>query len=183
MLLAALLLLTLPLSAPQLVRWGACPSPRVQPNFDLHKYLGRWYEIQKIPNTFARGKCIQAQYALRKDGTIRVLNCQVLKDKTRCGEGTAVIKDMREKAKLGVSFSFFTPYSPYWVLSTDYGSVSIVYSCTDVLHLFRYEYAFILSRSRFLDPRTLHHARGLLDTEGLDTSRLQATDQTGCKDL
>lgn len=40
------------------------------------QYLGRWYEIAKLPTSFARGKCIEANYALRKDGTIRVLNSQ-----------------------------------------------------------------------------------------------------------
>ncbi|XP_068604137.1 apolipoprotein Db [Brachionichthys hirsutus] len=178
-----LLLLLLPLAWAQTYRWGPCPTPMAQPNFDIQQYLGRWYEIQKLPASFERGKCIEANYDLRKDGTIGVRNFQFYKDKTRGGEGTAVILDPRNPGKLGVSFSYFTPYNPYWVLSTDYDTHSVVYSCTDVLHLFHVEYAWILSRSRFLAAESLQYAKELLVNEGIDLSPMTATDQTGCKDL
>lgn len=75
-----------------------------------------------------------------------------------------------------------TPYSPYWVLTTDYTNLSVVYSCTDILRLFHVEYAWILGRSRFLPRETVWYAKGLLISEGIDLSRMKATDQTGCKD-
>ncbi|XP_027861391.1 apolipoprotein Db [Xiphophorus couchianus] len=176
-----LALLLLPLVSAQTYHWGPCPSPAVQPGFNVQKYLGRWYEIARLPNSFEKGKCMEANYALRKDGTIRVLNSQLYKDKVSTAEGTAVVPDTREMAKLGVSFSYFTPYSPYWVLTTDYTSLAVVYSCTDILRLFRVEYAWILSRSRFLPPLTVRYAKELLVGEGIDISRMKATDQN-CKD-
>ncbi|XP_071340786.1 apolipoprotein Db isoform X1 [Trachinotus anak] len=179
---AYLLLLLPPLVSAQTFHWGPCPTPKVQPNFNLQQYLGRWYEIEKLPASFERGKCIEANYAIRKDGTIRVLNSQFYKDKVRVAEGTAVVQDLGEPARLGVSFSYFTPYSPYWVLTTDYTSLSVVYSCTDILRLFRVEYAWILGRSRFLPPETVRYAKNLLTSEGIDLFRMKATDQTGCKD-
>lgn len=78
--------------------------------------------------------------------------------------------------------SAVTPYSPYWILSTDYSSVAVVYSCTDILRIFHIEYAWILGRSRFLPPETVRYAQDLLLTEGVDLFRMTATDQTGCKD-
>ncbi|XP_043959988.1 apolipoprotein Db [Gambusia affinis] len=176
-----LVLLLLPLASAQTFHWGPCPSPAVQPGFNVQKYLGRWYEIERLPNSFEKGKCIEANYSLRKDGTIRVLNSQLYKDKVSIAEGTAVVPDTREMAKLGVSFSYFTPYSPYWVLTTDYTSLAVVFSCTDILRLFRFEYAWILSRSRFPPPLTVHYAKELLVREGIDISRMKATDQN-CKD-
>ncbi|GLD54544.1 apolipoprotein D-like protein [Lates japonicus] len=104
------------------------------------------------------------------------------KDKFRTAEGTAVVQDLREPARLGVSFSYFTPYSPYLVLTTDYTTLSVVYSCTDILHLFHVEYAWILGRSRFLPPETVRYAKNLLISEGIDLFRMKATDQMGCKD-
>ncbi|XP_069368156.1 apolipoprotein Db [Paralichthys olivaceus] len=177
-----LLLLLLPLVAAQTFHWGPCPTPKVQPGFNVEKYLGRWYEIEKLPASFERGKCIEANYSLRKDGTIRVLNSQFYQGKTRTGEGTAVVRDPREAAKLGVSFSYFTPYSPYWVLSTDYTNFTIVYSCNDVLRLFHIDFAWILSRSRFMPQEKVQQAKHLMISEGIDLSRMKATDQTGCKD-
>lgn len=177
-----LLLLLLPLVAAQTYHWGPCPTPKVQPNFNLEQYLGRWYEIEKLPASFERGKCIEANYSIRKDGTIRVLNSQFYKDKVRVAEGTAIVQDPGEPSRLGVSFSYFTPYSPYWVLTTDYTSLSVVYSCTDILRIFRIEYAWILGRSRFLPPETVRYAKNLLTSEGIDLFRMKVTDQTGCKD-
>ncbi|KAM9839440.1 apolipoprotein Db [Aulostomus maculatus] len=177
-----LLLLLPPLTSAQTYHWGPCPTPAVQPNFNLQQYLGRWYEIWKLPASFERGKCIEANYAVRKDGTIQVLNSQFYKEKVRTAEGTAVVPDPREPAKLGVSFSFITPYSPYWILTTDYTSLSVVYSCTDILRIFHVEYAWILGRSRFLPPETVRYAEELLTDEGIDLARMKATDQTGCKD-
>lgn len=75
-----------------------------------------------------------------------------------------------------------TPYSPYWILSTDYTSLSVVYSCTDILRLFHVDYAWILGRSRFLPPDTVRYAKELLISEGIDLFRMKATDQMRCKD-
>lgn len=177
-----LLLLLLPLVSAQTYHWGPCPTPKVQPNFNLEQYLGKWYEIEKLPASFERGKCIEANYAVRKDSTIQVLNVQFHKEKWRKAEGTAVILDPREPAQLGVSFSYFTPYSPYWILTTDYTSLSVVYSCTDILRLFHIDYAWILGRSRFLPTETVLYAKELMRNEGIDLFRMKATDQMGCKD-
>ncbi|XP_037612314.1 apolipoprotein Db [Sebastes umbrosus] len=177
-----LLLLLLPLVSAQTYRWGQCPTPDVQPNFNLQQYLGRWYEIEKLPASFERGKCIEANYSVRKDGTIRVLNSQFYKEKTRLAEGTAVVQDPRDPARLAVGFSYFAPYSPYWILSTDYTTVSVVYSCTNILNIFYIEYAWILGRSRFLLPETVSYAKELLMNEGVQLYRMKATDQRMCKD-
>ncbi|TRY95264.1 hypothetical protein DNTS_012203 [Danionella cerebrum] len=144
------------------------------------QYLGKWYEIEKLPASFERGKCIEANYALRPDNTVQVLNIQTYKGKVRPVEGTAVMQDKREPAKLGVSFSYFTPYAPYWILSTDYNSVSLVYSCTDVLRLFHVDYAWILSRSRILPPETIYHAKAIFYKDNIDVTKMLPTDQTGC---
>ncbi|KAG7231240.1 hypothetical protein INR49_012071 [Caranx melampygus] len=144
-----LLLLLLPLVAAQTYHWGPCPTPKVQPNFNLEQYLGRWYEIEKLPASFERGKCIEANYSIRKDGTIRVLNSQ---------------------------------FYPYWVLTTDYSSLSVVYSCTDILRIFHIEYAWILGRSRFLPPETVRYAKNLLTSEGIDLFRMTVTLDGGLVD-
>lgn len=42
------------------------------------QYMGRWYEIEKLPTHFAIGECTQANYSMTENGTIQVLNSQVL---------------------------------------------------------------------------------------------------------
>ena len=44
-------------------------------NFKLEKYLGKWYEIARLDHSFERGLTrITADYSLRDDGGVRVLN-------------------------------------------------------------------------------------------------------------
>ncbi|XP_065114476.1 apolipoprotein Db [Paramisgurnus dabryanus] len=177
---AIIVLLLVPFVSAQTFHWGPCPSPMLQPDFELNRYIGKWYEIEKLPASFERGKCIEANYMLRPDKTIQVLNVQTYKGKVRTAEGTAVVRDIRYPAKLGVSFSYFTPYAPYWVLSTDYNSMALVYSCTDILRLFHVDYAWILSRTRTLPAETVYHAKEILSREKIDVSKMTPTDQQGC---
>jgi len=44
---------------------GACPVVTTKPNFQIDRYLGNWYEIQKLSNNFQAGmECNMATYAL-----------------------------------------------------------------------------------------------------------------------
>jgi apolipoprotein D and lipocalin family protein len=100
------------------------PEP-VKP-VDLHRYLGLWYEIARYDASFERGcEAATAEYTLRPDGLIRVLNkCRdgSPSGRLRSSEGKAKIVPGSGNARLKVSFfgSFF--YGEYWVLdhSDDY---------------------------------------------------------------
>ncbi|XP_018608853.2 apolipoprotein Da, duplicate 1 [Scleropages formosus] len=177
---AYLLPLILPMVSAQVAHWGPCPEPAVQQSFNLQKYLGKWYEIAKLPAQFEKGSCIEANYSIRADGTIKVYNSEILKGKLRSIEGTAVVQDINEPAKLAVSFSYVTPYTPYWVLSTDYEHSALVYSCTDVLRLFHFDFAWILSRMRSLPPETIQKAKDLFTNSSIDISKMIMTQQQGC---
>uniref|UniRef100_A0A3Q1JNI9 Apolipoprotein D n=2 Tax=Anabas testudineus TaxID=64144 RepID=A0A3Q1JNI9_ANATE len=161
----------------QVIKPGRCPVPAVQEKFDAAQYLGTWYEIQKLPNTFQRGECSTATYSLNSPGVVGVLNRELLSNRTVSAiTGTAVSKDPTEPAKLLVSFFENSPPSPYWVLSTDYDNFSLVYSCTDlgVLHM---EFAWILSRKPSLSEETLEDLCSTLSSIGVSLDKLQTTNQ------
>lgn len=43
--------------------------------FELDRYLGRWYEIARLDHSFERGlNRVTAEYSLRDDGGINVIN-------------------------------------------------------------------------------------------------------------
>lgn len=47
----------------------------VLPDFDLSRYLGRWYEIARTDTWFERGLSrVEAHYSLRDDGCLQVVN-------------------------------------------------------------------------------------------------------------
>ncbi|XP_056290340.1 gamma-glutamyl hydrolase-like isoform X2 [Pseudoliparis swirei] len=159
---------------------GRCAQPPVQEDFDVKKYMGTWYEIEKLPAAFEAGRCNQAAYSLRPDGTVRVLNAELLSNgKRNTIEGVARVKNSSQPAILDVSFFKGVPDDPYWVLSTDYQSYALVYSCTDYF-LFHVDFAWILSRTRALTEDAVSRLHDTLSSAGVKVSRLTASNQTGC---
>lgn len=76
------------------------------------------------------------------------------------------------------------PYTPYWILSTDYENSALVYSCTDVLRLFHVDFAWILGRTRSLPAATVDHGKEVFTNNNIDVSRMILSRQQGCdKDL
>jgi lipocalin len=77
---------------------------------DLERYVGLWYEIAKIPNRFQK-QCVSgttAEYTLREDGRITVVNQCVKKDgEVDDAEGIAKVVDTTTNTKLKVSFVSF----------------------------------------------------------------------------
>lgn len=88
----------------QVPGFGNCPKVRVQENFDVHRYLGLWFEVKKYPFIFTLGgKCITAEYGLNQNGTVSVFNKQL-----RNGREDTIIGSARlikpGSGLLGVSF-------------------------------------------------------------------------------
>nr|XP_012304394.1 apolipoprotein D [Aotus nancymaae] len=163
---------------------GKCPTPPVQENFDVNKYLGRWYEIEKIPTTFEKGRCIQANYSLMENGNIKVLNRELRYDGTvNQIEGEATQVNLTEPAKLGVKFFWLMPSAPYWVLATDYENYALVYSCTNLIQLFHVDYAWILGRNSYLPPETVAFLKNILTSNNISVEKMMVTDQVNCPEF
>ncbi|MNQ57732.1 Outer membrane lipoprotein Blc precursor [compost metagenome] len=99
---------------------GNLAVPRSAKAVDLSRYAGLWYEIGRYENGFERGcEAVTAEYALRDDGLIGVLNtCRQggVDGPVKTAEGRAKVVDDSGDAKLKVSF--FGPFfvGDYWVL-------------------------------------------------------------------
>ncbi|XP_071751516.1 apolipoprotein D-like [Centroberyx gerrardi] len=159
---------------------GSCPTASVEKDFNITEYMGTWYEIEKLPAVFERGKCVQATYSLLSDGTVSVRNAELLSNgKINSIEGVARVKDPSQPAILAVSF-FKGIEDPYWVLSTDYRSYALVYSCSNYLGLFHIDFAWILARTRALTDDIISQQRDKLAAAGVDINRLTVSNQTGC---
>lgn len=91
-------------------------------NFELEKYLGKWYEIARLDHSFERGLTrVTADYSLREDGGVRVLNRGYsVKDNTwKEAEGKAYFVRGSDQGYLKVSF--FGPfYGSYVVFELDH---------------------------------------------------------------
>ncbi|XP_076323583.1 apolipoprotein D-like isoform X2 [Tachypleus tridentatus] len=121
---------------------GVCPQPPVKADFELEKYLGTWYEVEKNPTVFQSGqKCTSATYTLKDNGKVTVFNKAAIAETgdVTTIEGEAYIPDPSEPAKLLVSFPGNPFDSNYWILDTDYEKYSVVFSCQGILGVFRIE--------------------------------------------
>ena len=143
---------------------------------DLNRYLGTWYEIARYPHRFQEN-CFasQANYSLRQDGYIQVINqCRLggFDGELNEAEGKAWVVDKTTNAKLKVQF--FWPFSgKYWVIVLDPG-----YQYAVVGHPSR-EYLWILNRSQKMDPQLYEKLLEEIERQGYDATKLIITPQPG----
>lgn len=119
-------------------------------DFVLDDYLGRWYEIARFDHSFEEGlDCVTADYSLREDGGVRVINRGLNLDsgETDVAEGKAYPLGDANEGRLKVSF--FGPfYASYNILALDeHGQWSLVTGPDR-------DYLWILSRTPQLDNGT-----------------------------
>jgi len=90
-------------------------------DFELDRYLGKWYEIARLDHSFERGlTAVTADYSLHEEGYVQVVNRGFNSDKNQWeeAEGKAKFVESSDVAKLKVSF--FGPfYGSYIVFGLD----------------------------------------------------------------
>ncbi len=126
-------------------------TPSVVPAVDLNRYKGKWYEIARLPNYFERKlKCTSADYALREDGRITVVNAgNYITDpgKSTSAKGVAWVPDKNSPAKLKVQF--FWPFSgDYWIMHLDKDYRYVLVGDPSL------KYLWILAREKKMDEPT-----------------------------
>jgi apolipoprotein D and lipocalin family protein len=157
---------------------GGTRAPEPAKPVDLHRYLGLWYEIARYDASFERGcEAATAEYALRPDGLIRVLNtCREgsPSGRVRSSKGKAKIVPGSGNAKLKVSFFGSLFFGDYWVLdhADDY-AWSIVGEP-------RRRYLWILHRNAVPQAETIDMLLERTSQLGYDTMRLHITRQPPC---
>jgi apolipoprotein D and lipocalin family protein len=111
--------------AASLLLCGCLGAPRgVDPitNFDAGRYMGDWFAIMRIENSFERGLSnVSATYSIRPDGLVGVLNRGVDREKCRLRtiEGYATFQGEPNVASLSVTF--FWPFAGgYHVIALDH---------------------------------------------------------------
>jgi apolipoprotein D and lipocalin family protein len=171
------LLLVLPLALTLSRSQEPGPPTRVA-HVDLERYAGLWHEIARIPNRFQK-QCawgVTAEYALRQDGRIDVINrCHKEDGKLDEAKGLARVEDKETNSLLKVSFFSILGWRPvwgdYWIidLADDYGYAVV---CSPDR-----KYGWILARSTELPADVLDGIYARLREQGFDTELFEATPQ------
>ncbi len=143
----------------------------VQPveNFKLEKYLGKWYEIARLDHSFERGLThVTAEYSLRKDGGVRVLNrgYSAQADSWKEAEGKAYFVKRSDLGYLKVSF--FGPfYGSYIVFALDHENYQYSLVCGPDK-----SYLWILARSPIMNEDVKFTLIEKAAAAGFDVSKL-----------
>jgi apolipoprotein D and lipocalin family protein len=158
----------------------ASEPPRTVEFVDLGRYVGRWYEIAKLPQPF-QGGCTgtTATYTPRDDGNVGVVNtCRIgsLSGPEIRIEGFAQVVDPASNAKLQVIFNVNAPPGDYWIIDIDdeKNKDAEPYQWAVVSGPTRTS-LFILSRQPQLDKQTLRKILHRLRKQGFDLSALEFT--------
>ena len=155
-------------------------EPEAVPSVDLERYVGTWYEQAHLPLFFQRN-CVAnttAQYALREDGRIDVVNQCDDADGRRI-EATAIARRVGDStSKLEVRFApaflSFLPmvWGDYWILDLDPDYRWAIVGSPDR------KYLWFLTREQAFPGDRLDALVARAQDMGFDTSKLIRTVQT-----
>ncbi|XP_022917179.2 apolipoprotein D-like [Onthophagus taurus] len=162
---------------------GFCPDYTPMDNFDMNRFLGKWYEAERyFTFTDVASRCVVTDYAQTATGRIyvsseytnrltgvkRVINGNV-QQTGREGQGRIQVKYQQP----------ITTETNLVVLDTDYDSYAVVWSCSGLgpVHA---ENAWLLTRERLPSAQVLQRAYGVLDKFRINRTFFIKTQQEGC---
>ncbi|RVE53897.1 hypothetical protein evm_001559 [Chilo suppressalis] len=176
-----------PIPGVPVVYRGSCnASIAVVQDFDPTRYMGTWHDIESYPSVFQTGTCRNANYELTD--VVEVFNTQVIDQSLDTMTGFAVLDSDDGSAKLKVTFPVAgtneTVTTDYWVISTDYDSYALVYTCLELPATEeKIVWSWKLSRSKqLLDTAAANITAAMADVPVLDQRYFEQVDQSpeGC---
>ena len=142
-------------------------------DFELDKYLGKWYEIVRLDHSFERNlEFVSAEYTISGDGGINILNngYNPVKKQWQEARGKAYFLSDKNNGRLKVSFfgPFFSSYNIIF-LNEDY-SIAVVCGHNR-------NYFWVLSRDPQLNNNELNSLLIFAKSKGFNTNKFIYTRQ------
>jgi len=142
-------------------------------NFDINQYTGLWYEIARIDFKHEKDlKNVTAQYTLKENGQVEVINKGYNYIKNKWEEATGKAKFNGSENEGALKVSFFGPfYSEYNIvmMDPDYENVLIFGESLD--------YLWILSRKKSISETIKNKFIQYALQHGYDTNKIIWTTQ------
>jgi apolipoprotein D and lipocalin family protein len=152
----------------------------IQPvdDFEINRYLGTWYEIARLDHPFEKGlDNVTANYTLRKDGGINVINrgFSAKEQEWKEAQGKAYFVDDKSKGHLKVSF--FGPfYSSYVVFELEKANYEYAFICG-----YHRDYLWLLSRKPSIDEAIITRFLDRSEALGFNTDEIIFVNQSGLR--
>ncbi|XP_011637689.1 apolipoprotein D-like [Pogonomyrmex barbatus] len=164
---------------------GPCPIVEPMQGFQMSKFLGLWYVIQK---TSTGSKCITynytrgeepGEYVITQDSDHLILGLTPLKHEYHY-TGQLSVPEPSTPGRMEVRFPLNVAGSAsHVVFTTDYDNYAGIFTCQKLAFAHR-QSATILSRTRTLDQVQVDKIRQRLGQYGVDPFELSIIVQTGC---
>lgn len=164
--------------------YAASDLKPVDRKVELERYMGTWKQVAVIPQIF-QAQCVAdttAQYSLREDGSVNVLNsCTTWIGTKSKAEGFATVQNPDNNAELQVRFPFVEgisgpPKGTNYVITylTDDYSLAIVGD-------FERKQGYVLSREAHLSDKKWQTVKKLVEARGYDSCKFLISPTTGGK--
>lgn len=138
-------------------------------DFELDRYLGKWYEIARLDQSFERDlNQVTAEYALRKDGGVLVINrgFSESEKKWKSIEGKAYFVNKESEGYLKVSF--FGPfYGSYVIFELDHENYQYAFVSGPTTN-----YLWLLARTPSVKPEIIEKFLEMSKARGFRTEDL-----------
>lgn len=138
-------------------------------NFELNRYLGKWYEVARLDHSFERGLTqVTAHYSIRKDGGVNVINRGYSTEKEAWKEAEGKAYFVKEEDVGYLKVSFFGPfYGSYIIIAIDYDKYEYSMVCGPDR-----SYLWILGRSPNVNKNVIKSLVRKAEQLGFDTDKL-----------
>lgn len=156
---------------------ATAPAPTTVDDFDIARYLGRWYQIALIPNRF-QANCVAetvAEYSREATGRIQVVNsCR-----DSAGETLRVLGEVRVNSEYADSARLQVRFAPRWLswLEAVWGDYWVIALHPDYAWALvgspDHEYLWLLARTSSVSERTYRYVTEIAENEGYATSQLK----------
>ena len=118
-------------------------------DFELNRYLGKWYEIARLDHRFERGlEQVSAEYSLNPDGSVKVVNSGYSTRDQQWQQSVGKAKFVQDQSTGHLKVSFFGPfYGSYVVFELDKQGYQYAFVSGPDL-----SYLWLLSRQKTVTP-------------------------------
>jgi len=158
-------------------RFGACPEVEVQKDFEMKKFIGTWYVLQKFRTS---SNCVRENIFLnRSDYYIQEHLEPVGTQLTQKGKVNFV--DGEPESVMQVDYPYSLPLGKqnYWVVMTDYEQYAAVWSCQRLWFGHR-ESAQIMSRTTSLPREVTRKIRSRFESFHINEHYFSHIDHEKC---
>ncbi len=157
----------------------AATRPTAVAQVDLSRYMGKWYEIARLPMFFQRNCAsdVTATYTLKPTGKVEVNNQCMGKDGNMMQSIGEATKNGDNGSKLKVTFLpkglRWLPFgkADYWVLALDDNYQHALVGTPNQ------KYLWLLSRTPTMSDSTYNQYMSIAKQQGYDVSKLHKTVQ------